>query len=256
MRRLAVLAALLGLDLSTGAWGAEPADPRTQAAALQVEGLKALDRRDAASALDRFRAAYGLVPSPKILFNMGRAYAELGDDAHSFECFDRFLAEATNVPPWSLVDAERTRSQLRPRLTFVEVVGPAAARVIVDGEPRGSLPLPRPLPLAPGRRVLQVASGGATLYDQPLTLQAGAVTRLVIDRPPTPPAVRVAPALEPRGGPFLEARHKEPPPPSLIQRWWFWPGVATVVLGAVAVGVAVSSGAFHSAGCPSDRRCM
>jgi hypothetical protein len=224
-----------------------PAD-RASATALQAEGLKLLDAGDAASALQKFTSAYALVPSPKVLFNMGRAHVELGHQAEAYQCFDQFLAEATNVPPESRGEAERMRSQLRPRLAFIDVVGPPAAVLTVDGRRRGILPLARPLALEPGARGIRVEADGKVVTDKRLDLTEGSTLRLVVEvtAPPAPPPMVVA------------ARAAPPPPstPSPFGRWWFWTAAAVVVV-AGAVGVAAAAGGFsRDAGCPPDRRCM
>jgi hypothetical protein len=258
-RPLRIVVALASFAVRAGPARAE-GDARAEAAGLQSEGLKALDRGDAAAGLEKFRAAYALVPSPKVLFNMGRAYAELGRQVEAFECYDRFLGEATNVPPASLVDAEHMRSTLRAKLGFLEVTGPAGATISVDGARQGVLPLPRPIPVAPGRRAVRVQSDDSLLNDRTLDVAAGNVTRLVV-------AVRLkavpapVPTAGPRGYPWSPsvagtASRKAEGSPSLFQRWWFWPSVATVVLAGVAAGVLASGSLAGNAGCPAERRCM
>src|SRR5688572_3894649 len=54
---------------------------RDAARAKLVEGVDALKRGEHQIALDRFEAAYALVPSPKIHYDFGLAYVGLGRHA-------------------------------------------------------------------------------------------------------------------------------------------------------------------------------
>src|SRR4051812_46252898 len=52
---------------------------KKQAQALQVEGVRLMQRGDNRAALGKFDEAFRLVPSPKILFNRGKAHNALGE---------------------------------------------------------------------------------------------------------------------------------------------------------------------------------
>lgn len=262
MNRRALGAVLL--MLATGPARAQPTDEaaRTRAAALQAEGHRLLNGGDAQGALDRFESAYQLVPSPKILFNMGRAYEKVGDAINTYECFDRFLAEARDVPPESRAVAERSRAAARARVALVELVAPAGAELMVDGRAMGRTPLVRPLALAPGTRVFRLERDDKLLSEKAVPVAAGAITRFVIDAPvisPLPPGLAPAtspavatPPARPGVAAPAPAREGEPPLP-IYRRWWFW---AAVVAGAAVTGV-VATGALsrRDAACPREWQC-
>jgi hypothetical protein len=252
----AALGAALVLAL-TGAARADDAGDRARAAALQAEGHRLLNAGDAAGALDRFQAAFHLVASPKILFNMGRAHEKLGDDIAAYEAFDRFLAEAGDVPPESRAAAERSRAAARARIALVELVTPAGANLLVDGKPAGRTPLARPLALAPGTRVFRLERDGKLLSEKAVPVLAGAVTRFVIDVTQAAP-LAWRPVDSPAPAParlFVEEPGRGPAPAPSYSHWWLWAGVG--VLAASAVAVAYSAGAFKSrdAGCPRAWQC-
>jgi len=243
-----VSAALVALLLAPAALAQTESD-RAAAQGLQAEGLRLLEAGDAAGALQKFGAAYALVPSPKVVFNLGRAHAELGQGPEAYRCFDQFLAEATNVPPESRAEAELMRSQLRARLALVEVAGPPAAVLSVDGHRVATLPLPRAVAVEPGTRALRVDADGQPVIDKRLELTPGSTLRLVVEvaprPPPPPPPMLVAPAV----APVVER-------PSPLRRWWFWTA-AGVVVAAGAVGLAAALGGFSRGGeCPPGFRCM
>jgi hypothetical protein len=251
-RGIRVPAALVALLLARGAFADSERD-RAAAQGLQAEGLKLLEAGAAAAALQKFSAAYALVPSPKVVFNMGRAHAELGQGPEAYRCFDQFLAEATtNVPPESRAEAELMRSQLRSRLALVEVVGPPGAVLSVDGHQLATLPLPRALAVEPGMRALRVEADGQPVIDKRLELTPGSTLRLVVEvapRPPPPPPPTATTLVAPAVAPLAER-------PSPLRRWWFWTA-AGVVVAAAAVGVAAALGGFSRGGeCPPGFRCM
>ena len=267
--RTATSLAFVAVLAGAGRAGAadEPAEVRARAAALQSEGHKLLLEHDDAGALEKFQAAYQLVPSPKVLFNMGRAHERLGQDTEAFECFDRFLADARDVPPQSRAEAERSRSELRARIAVVEIVAPADAELTVDGRKVGRTPLSRPLALVAGTRRFRLERDGSVLSEKAVPVVAGAVTRFVIEiAPPAPPPTverrAVAPlpptlAQPPAPGPDLSI-HRPPPEvasPPVYTRWWFWTVLG--VAAAAAVAGAAAGGAFRrkDAGCPMEWQC-
>lgn len=239
---------------------------RDTAKALQVEGLKLLEQGDAAHALEKFTSAYSLVPSPRVLFNMGRAHFELGHGAEAYECFDHFLSEAENVPPRSRADAELMRSQLRTTVALIQVAGPTGAVVNIDGRNRGRLPLDRPLAVMPGTRTITVEKDDKTVSDKRLYLAEGTTTRLVVEVAPSPSpplapvalvpsgASSTAPAVDLSGGAAAEITRRIDKP-SILGRWWFWAAATAVVAGG-AIGVAAGAGWLSPDACPSGRRCM
>lgn len=52
------------------------------------------------------------------------------------------------------------------RAATIDVTGPAGAEVSIDGAARGVLPLPRPLPVEPGRRILEVRKRGHVTHQE------------------------------------------------------------------------------------------
>ena len=267
--RHAVLAIAVWLLGAVAVAVAQAPTDRDNAKALQVEGLKLLDQGDAANALEKFTTAYSLVPSPRVLFNLGRAHFELGHGAEAYECFDRFLAEAENVPPKSRADAELIRSQLRTTVALIQVAGPAGAVVNIDGHNRGRLPLDRPLAVMPGTRTILVEKDDRTVSEKRLYLAEATTTRLVVEVAPShsPPLAPVAltasaasssspaPAVDLSAGAAPEITRRIDKP-SILGKWWFWTAATAVVAGGV-IGVAAGAGWLSlDSACPSGRRCM
>ena len=142
---------VLALLVSATAFGQSDA-AKKRAQALQVEGLGLLQKGDSRAALQKFDEAFRLVPSPKILFNRGKAHRALGEDVAALADFERFLDEAPYAPKESRVEAERAVQALRPKLAYLEIqVEDVGSTVSVDGGEIGAAPLPRPVVSLPAR---------------------------------------------------------------------------------------------------------
>ena len=141
---------VVALLVSASALGQSDA-AKKRAQALQVEGLGLMQKGDSRAALQKFDEAFRLVPSPKILFNRGKAHRALGEDVAALADFERFLDEAPYAPKESRVEAERAVQALRPRAAYLEVqVEDVGSTITVDGHEVGTAPLARPVVVAPG----------------------------------------------------------------------------------------------------------
>jgi hypothetical protein len=127
---------------------------RDAARAKLVEGVEALRRGEPQAALDRFREAYALVPSPKIHYDIGLAYLSLGRPAEALSAFERFVAEAQDAPADKRKNATLQTAALRSQVGAVAIAvegAPDGTVIAVDGREVG---------LAPSVRVVYVDPGG------------------------------------------------------------------------------------------------
>ncbi len=85
-----------------------------QARALFVEGSGHYQAGRLNEALDRFLAAWRLVPSPELAYNVARTYERIGDAQHGVEFYRHYLREA--APD----DAER--ANVERRITELEAI--------------------------------------------------------------------------------------------------------------------------------------
>ena len=170
---------VLALLVSATAFGQSDA-AKKRAQALQVEGLGLLQKGDSRAALQKFDEAFRLVPSPKILFNRGKAHRALGEDVAALADFERFLDEAPYAPKESRVEAERAVQALRPKLAYLEIqVEDVGSTVSVDGGEIGAAPLPRPVVLAPGTHEVRVVKSGMNDDVRSVSPIAGQKLRMV-----------------------------------------------------------------------------
>jgi hypothetical protein len=250
-----VLAApLLGALLVCGVARAEPTEAdRATARSLASEGYDALERKDYATAVDRFRHADALVHAPTIGVDLARALIGLGRFVEAYERYELVIREGVpkNSPAsWkqALEDAQKEVADLEPRLGWIviHVMGPLDPQVTIDGEdvPEGSIGARRAAD--PGKRVVRASAPDFEPASQTVSIKEGQeqVVTLVLKRVETRPE---APAPKP----------VEAPPPehhaSRVPAWIaFGVGGAGLVVGSVTGIMAISLHSDLSSKCPDD----
>ncbi len=220
---IGAVAAVL-LTLASGAATAHEATDavKKQAQALQVEGLHLLQKGDNRGALDKFEAAFRLVPSPKILFNRAKAHRALGETAEAVADFERFLDEAPYAPKESRAEATRVVEALRPTLAYIEVqTEDLGAAITIDQHEIGAAPLVRPAVVVPGTHELRVAKPGMVDDVRSVAPLAGQKLRVVVklspvaDRTPVaanPPARTTEAKSEPAVASSSDSSESDTPP--------------------------------------------
>ena len=193
-------------------------EAKAQAKAKLVEGGELLKAGEYRAALTRFQEAYQLVPSPKIFYNFGLAYMNLGRNTEAIEAFERFLDEAAEASPDARANAERRKSELVPKIGSVVIhCDTDGADISVDGRSYGTTPRKNPVRLDPGPHSLVVEKAPAPAFTKKLDLHAGEreVVEAKIWIAPTPQPV-VEPVVQQPVRPIVEA----PPPPETPAMGW------------------------------------
>lgn len=191
-------AVLVGLLLAASTARAQSEADKKRAVSLQTEGVKLMQRGDNPGALAKFEEAYRLVPSPKILFNMGRAHAEMGDDVKALAELERFLDEAPYAPKESRDDATRRVEALRPKLSYLDIqIEDVGAAIAVDGLSVGIAPLSRPVVVKPGAHEVRTEKPEMTTDVRTVSPLAGQKVRVVVK---LVPAFHPAPGAPPVAG--------------------------------------------------------
>jgi len=193
-------------------------DPKAMARAKLVEGSEKLKQGEYTQALTLFKEAYDLVPSPKIFYNFGLAYSNLGRTTEAVEAFETFLDEAADASPDTRANAERHKSELLPQIGSVVVqCDVEGAEISIDGRAKGVTPRKNPVRVDPGPHSLVVEKSPAPPFTQRLLVGPG--QRVTVDvhleavPPPTaalpsavaPPA-SPAPPVAPVSSPVPESR--------------------------------------------------
>ena len=196
-----------------------------------------------AAALEAFREAYALSPTPE-------AAGQIGFAEHALEHWEpasRFLRLALEAPADAWVVAQRRAlefsvQQVERHLGSLRVESPTAgATLSIDGRAAGALPMTEPARIAAGAVVVEVRAPGHAVDRREVTVAAGETVRLVVqlapqvDAAPQVTALRVRPA-EPAApvGPTAPSHPpRELPAPSGVTRTlgWLSLGVAAVAIG-------------------------
>lgn len=186
-RILVLVISLVMLQITaTRAW-AEAADE-----AHLRSGVSFLIANKNAEALEQFRKAYELVPSPRAAAQMGLAERALGLWSESEQHLQEALAASTD--PWIARNRKYIEAQLAqvsPQLGTLDIAGPPGAVVTIDGARKGQLPKDNPARLVAGSHLVELALAGHEPYSRRISIRAGKTEELSVELTPLPePAPR------------------------------------------------------------------
>jgi hypothetical protein len=254
--RLVVGSTLAAAVLTAWPAAAEPSEAdRASARALAAEGYDALERKDYAKAVDRFRHADALVHAPTISVDLARSLVGLGRLVEASERYQLVLREGLpkNAPAsWkkALDDAQAEAADLEPRLAWIviHVMGPLDPEVTINGDkvPEGAIGARRAAD--PGSCTVRATADGFEPEEQTIALQEGGeqTVTLVLKRAPAGPK----PAAEPQAGPAQATPAK--PDNSRIPAWVaYGVGGAGLIVGSITGVLALGAHSNLEAECPS-----
>jgi hypothetical protein len=237
-------------------WSATAAAEPDSAQEWNAVGVRHRSRLEPEKALEAFRKAHQLAPSPKSRGQMGFVEHDLGQ----FTAAEQHLAGAlaAHKDPWVIKNRRFLAEALamtRLRLGHVSVRGPAGATVRVQGAPVGTLPLSLPLSLPEGETWIAVAAPGHLPWEQRLTITGGkeleVVADLVPDRGDLPDITHPPPDRHVEGGPGRPPTLGDQAPGTLTPdphpRAVAW---TLVGVGAALAGAAVWSFTTRGPSCP------
>ncbi len=148
-------------------------------------GISLYDSRDFGGALAEFRRADQLAPSSVVRFNIALSYAALNRPVLARASLDELLL-MPNVPAPERTRAERMRRQMDERIGKLTVVANVDdARVEVDGFDAGTTPLPSPVDVAAGARVVTVHARGYLPARREVTIASGEHASVNVTLTPT-----------------------------------------------------------------------
>ncbi|MFL5306807.1 MAG: PEGA domain-containing protein [Polyangia bacterium] len=226
---------------------------RADAASAEVliqQGLKL--RRDGKpeEALQRFREAHEMAPSPRTYGQMGLVETTL----KRWTDGETHLAVALANPDDAWVRKNRAfldqaLSLCREHVGDLVITGPAGAEVSVGGTPAGTLPAVPALRVAEGAVEVTATASGYESYKTTVTIRAGKRSALKIAMSPEPVAAghedtppKVPTAVDPETKPTPEADVKGAAPPAPVEQshWHTWTGISLGVVGAGAIAFGIA----------------
>jgi hypothetical protein len=170
------------------------ADDR-DAAKIHFQAAEAAEKRkDWKTAIEEYERAYRLAPHPSVLFNMGNAHEKLDHFHAAADLFKKYLQDAPNAEDRASV-LERIE-KLRDRPSRVRVKFPPGATLVVDGTPRGTIPVEIELPA--GRHKFRVERDADYSPEQELVVEYGDPLEPAFElqkAPPVTPSGRPPPTL-------------------------------------------------------------
>jgi len=175
---------------------------------------------DPAGALGELRRAYALVPSYRVLFNLGQVAYQCGDHAAAFGYLTRYLTEGGNqLPDARRKEVARDLSALRAWVGFLSIeTKEPALRVTVDDADVGTSPLSAPIAANAGRRRIEIAARSGERQTRIVDLSAGEILSVAfgpVGSAVAPAPTRASEAQAPL--PVIEApRPPSPAPPPVI----------------------------------------
>lgn len=227
-----VLAALLVLLPGASGLAAEPTEAELEVARDRFkEGVALEDAGDYRAARTKFELVAEVKTSPQVVYHLALCDENLGSLVAAEAGYEKAIADAEAAgAAASVADTARTRlAAIRPRVPRLRIAIEGELRegdvVAVDGEPRENWR--EEAKIDPGRHVVTVERGGATLVEDVVQVAEGAraSARLTLDAAaPTAPANRPGVGDDDVGG----------GPPA----------VALIVGGAGIVALAVSGVTF------------
>jgi len=221
---------------------AQSAADRATARQLGLDGQDALDKKDYATAEDRFRRADALFHAPTLLLGFARAEAGLGKLVNASEAYNRIVREG--VPPGAapafakaLDAAKAEEGSVRARIATVTVTvtGPENPTVTLDDQPLSVAALGVRRPVDPGTHLVRASADGWEPAETRFAVtDAGSANALLSMQRVTP----VVPAAAPPPSPVLAPAGETPAPHETSSAGTTGSGQRT--LGWVGVGVGVA----------------
>ncbi len=259
-RRACACAALAVLALvAPRRAAADDVSPAALVAARELfrQGTEDVDAGRYAEALDKFRRVAAVKETPPVRFNIARCEESLGKTGAALADFEAAERDARADPNHASDEvarlaherAEAIRAKV-PRLTLAAASPPAGLAVSLDGSKVADGTLGVPLPVDPGKHVVDATAPGRDPFHAEVALAASEAKRVDIElaatqaaaAPETPGSDTTTPATDATGS---------------SRRTWGW--VAVGAGGALLVGAAVFTAGHNSAvsdleaSCPNGR---
>jgi hypothetical protein len=161
--------------------------PKTQAQALLTEGNKLVAAGDFGAALDRFRGAYELYPSAKLLLNIGTVLRHLGRNAEAASMYEAYMRDPGADPKQvealrgPMRDIDRSTGKLWVRVNRRD------AELRVDDKMVGRGP-EQVVRVDPGEHtVVAISNGSSAVSTVGIRARQIRMVEVVLPEPPAPP---------------------------------------------------------------------
>ena len=195
-----------------------------QAVALFKKGIKDFDGGYYVQAIEKFKKALELYPSPKIHTRIALCYKWLGNFLKSLHHYELFVKQFKPSSPAEEGLLKRVKTVEIPRLlkmvAEVRIVmeAPAKADIRINGRPVGQAPMDRTIRLNPGPINVSATLKGYYGFKRDLMVARGKSAAVRIS------LVKIKPKV-------VKVEVKGTP---VYKKWWFWTAIGAVVAGGAA----------------------
>lgn len=141
-----------------------------------MRGVELYQDGEYEAALADFLRANELAPHYALLYNIGLVRAHLEHYPEAVTALERYLEEGgAEVPERRVTEVRQLLRRFRGRVGRLRValVGPAAARLSIDGVEAGQLPMEAPLAVSAGRRTVEVSAEGFMPFRRQVIVAGG-----------------------------------------------------------------------------------
>lgn len=207
------------------------------ARAAFTQGLELRDKqRNYPAAIDKLKAAYALVPTPRIAYELGKTYRMNKDLLNARSMFlevDRIPVrgkeseEAKNARTDARIQAVELESKI-PTLT-IRLVGEGEATLTLDDQPIARETLAAPRKLNPGRHRLGLQLPNRPQANRTIELQEGEQKDLEIKLP----APTTKPTNDPNEGFQATSYEHTTTRADPLHQVLFWTGIAGITVGSI-----------------------
>jgi hypothetical protein len=173
-------------------------DDAERAKQLYSLGAEAFAAQRNADAIRYFRRAAEIVPSPKLTYNIGLAYEEMGDAGRALAEYRGYLTQEQDADAEHAAEVRMRIGNLEARLAETGVqqlfvsTDPPGATLRIAGRALGVTPWAGEL--APGQHVVDVDLPGYAARRSEVTVTAARSTELSLSLSPVPSDTREAPS--------------------------------------------------------------
>jgi len=187
--------ALFAVHLQSPTVCAQSAQETALARSLFEEGLQAADAAEWERAVDRFRRAHSLKPTPGIAYNWACALAELG---RLVEARERLRAITLDLaaPPILREESELKLSTIAPRIASLVIHVEARSEgvaLLIDGQALPKAAWGAGSPTDPGSHTLSLVRGDEVLASSTVELMDGEQREVELREPAPAPVIAVVP---------------------------------------------------------------
>lgn len=179
--RLLLLTALVSFFDFAFAQAPPPASESDLARAKELffQGNELRKAGNWAGALELYLQSRELAPSVPNTQNAAVCLSELGRYDEALEMYERLLAEFRDEldPENKKIIAEET-ARLRAKTGSVDVSSNVGGQLVIDGRPRGKLPLVAPVRVLPGTRSVRVIKSGYAPFSRDVPVTVGQTVRV------------------------------------------------------------------------------